>query len=474
MDSEAAKAVKPVEKQQTFEVRFVNKHHPGFKKNTTELFWNDVEQIGSKIIREQGERNGISKKTLALQLDERRLSPDEELLIGALYENFDSVAKDAGFQFGEKKVTEDALRKFSKRAFLAKSNFDHADNLTYWADDQGNLKKLSPDKSGSVNLPDLDRALQAKDLPANDRAMIVDLKSIFNKIAKTGLVGKSEIDAYWKQAKNTSDYKEMLSFYRDMDNIQATQENPVAHRLFGNEKNPIESITIDAVQQGRSGDCAVVASLASLTATRPHDVLQMLKETPSGVHVKFPLFLRPILVKDPTSYELAFFLRARKNEYGNWPLVIIKAFGDYIGSTGNAISKLQTEHLSRGEWAGINDSISKAIEILTGHEASVEYLDHLSDKQLKDLLLIACREKRIVVIGTGFGNKPTADGYKSKHALSLLQVESSKAGDLTVTVRDPENFGKEHPHGTTKITIEKLRRNFKVVCEETNFKLKAR
>ncbi len=468
MDTDSFNSTPQANLNQTLEVRFVSKHHGATKKDTAELFWDDISQIGSKLIKQNGDKDGITKSKLAYALESGKLSSEQEMVAGSLYDNLDIFQKSSRFQIGEQKVSDGEFRKFTERALLAEKNFVKADNLTYWADDQGNLRKLASDKN-AVTMSDIERAQASKESSAQDRAMLAELKANFSSIAKTGKIGKAEIDQYWKFAKNAQDYKDMAHFYSEMRAIETNQQNPIAHRLFENAKLPAKSIVPDAIQQGYAGDCAILAALGSLAANRPNEIASMIKVAGSNYQVKFPIFKSAFPVQAPSSYELGLYL-GEKNKYGNWPLVITKAFGQYVYNTTNPINRIKMDKMTRAEWAGENGSLAKAIVAITGHDANFTATKNLSITELRDMLLKAKNEKRIVVLGTGTGKNPTVDGFKPAHAFSVIDVESSKNNELAITVRDPANKGKDDPRGTTKISLAKLMQNFDRVCEESTQK----
>lgn len=465
MEAEAAKSPAVANMNQTLEVRFVNKHNAGSNKNVQELFWADIAQIGAKLISEKGEKGGLSKSRLAHELDACKLTPDDEMVAGAIYNNFEKLTKET-FSLGDKKITEADFRRFTDRASTVEKNFVRVDDLTYWADDQGNLKRLSTDRTGSVTLSDLDKAQFSKPLTSEDRAMIAELKANFSSITKTGRIGKAEIDDYWKRAKDVPGYTEMASFYLHMRAIEANQNNPVAHRVFTDEKNPIKSITVDAVHQGYSGDCAIVAALACLSAYRPQEISSMIKRSGNELQVKFPVFKKAISIASPSSYELGLYL-SEQNQSGYWPLAITKAFGESVYAKADPITKLKMNAESKAEWAGENGSIGRAIETLTGHDANFTATNEHSDDDLRNLLIKANQEKRIVILGTGKGSKPTVSGYRPAHAFSVMGVAKVNANDLSIKLRDPSIDG---PKGTTTISLKDLKRNFDRVCEETTTK----
>lgn len=436
-------------------------------ENIEQLFWADIAKIGDSVIKSRGDQNGISKDALAKALDEGKLAPEQEMVAGALYRSFDNIASASPLPAVASKITNTAFRKFTEQSARVDKEFGQADKLTYWADDQGNLKKIASDKNGAATIADVDQALRSKTSSAEDLARLAELKANFASIARNGKIGRSEIDQYWTLKQTAPGYSNMAKFYHSLRAIEANQSNLTAHKLFSFERDPAKSIQLDAVEQGYAGDCSFYAALGSLTKARPQDVLSMIKKDGSQMQIQFPVLKKEIALTAPASYELGLYF-SEKNKFGNWPFVMTKAYGQYVFSKANPIEKMKMEKLTRAQWAGEDGSISKAMETLTGHDAKTVLTKELSNKELENTIVKAANENRIIVLGSPNGNNKTADGYKPGHAFSVIGVSKDKLNNLLVTVRDPGNKGINNPRGISTVSIEKIRRNFDILCEETD------
>ncbi len=471
MDFDTSKATAPTEINDiAFERSFVK--NQGIKKvdhNLEDLFWQIFANKSSNLLKRINASGSVTKAELAKAISSGTLQGIDAQIGAALYRRFTSITVAAG-KHTDAKINSADLALFSKRSAEAEKLFHKADDLAYWSDDQGNLKKISGSK-GFLSLEDLKNAEQMEKSSAENRAMITVLKESFGGISKSGKLTVRDIDTYYKICKTNPDFAAAQSIVVDMRRVELAQQNKQAHKLFSNENEPLKSISPIAVLQGYTGDCAFKAALAGLANTRPQEIHEMIKTHGSDFQINMPgAKVKQQILSKPSDEELGLY-----GDYhgtgGFWPTLLSKAYGELVFKQANPIDKLRMKSQTSNEWAGEFGNEFHVIQTLTGHKAVGYFLADHNDSKLTEALKTGQKERSIMVASTKKGKGSTPDGFRKDHGYTLMKVSNFPDGSLKLTVRDPGGLHKNtRADGTRDISLSVLRKNFSAIYIESNQK----
>ncbi len=312
------------------------------------------------------------------------------------------------------------------------------------------------------------RQLALAPLTLEDRLIIEDLRTDFDKIAKYGKISSAEIDLYYECSKQNPGFRLANQFIDDMKHVQQAQDERMAGQPFADPLNPINSCVPDAVRQGPQNTCAFDAALCGLAVARPEAIVEMIRQpvqTPQEIEVQFPS-LHPAIykVKQPTSEEVGLF--SQDGKWGSWPTIIQKAYGEKIfeASLGQARMRMLGE--LNEERAGEDQLQTDAIQTLTGHKVETALLAEMPESDILDRLKIAQRNHRVICLNTANESPSgkTGDGYLGDHAFAVTGLTP----DNEVIVRDPHATGPGRVDGTSTVSIQKLKNNFRVIFFESD------
>lgn len=259
-------------------------------------------------------------------------------------------------------------------------------------------------------------------------------------VDRTERMTKNEFMAHYKDV-----YREQISSFIaasawGLDKTWSKTLN-ADRRLFANEQNPLQSLKIEAIKQGRVGDCLFLAALASLITVRPQVILDCIKMNDNGTFtVTFPGARDiPIAVQAPTSAELSLY--ARGSEYGIWAPLMEKAYGLLMANRNKKPAVVPAENTATRE-------NMKSLEILTGNSSSWEYTQDsctralgvcrrtLSENRLR-LLLTACFKQHQAIIAASLEVNPPENGEPlivGMHAYSVIGWDAQRD---EVKIRNP-------------------------------------
>jgi Ca2+-binding EF-hand superfamily protein len=248
----------------------------------------------------------------------------------------------------------------------------------------------------------------------------------------------------------------------------ASQAN---RNLYADATNPLKSIQLEAIKQGKVGDCVFLSALASLIVVRPQLIVDIIKDNGNGTFtVTFPGAPdEPVIQEAPTTSELAVF--ARGSEFGIWAPILEKAYGFYIGRTNKSSAIIATENSNRAE------ENLKCFKILTGRQGRWEFTKDffnigfgmcrrsVSDADCRALLENCFREKRALVAGafTGADAEGGTPVIVPGHAYSIIGWDRNTD---EVEVRNP--WGIIPRDRSTRADIMFLQTGRRIVDEGTN------
>ena len=420
--------------------------------------WSKIGKIANSILEKTGTNGQISREKLGEDVKKGQLTGVEAQINAALYDNFADIKKlsPASSNKDSATLTSKDLSKLCDTALAADAAMKKVDQLTFWADDQKNLQRLSTNSAGTVSYADLMKLSKRADISPTDRTMITELENKFQTIAKNDVIGKPEIDAYFKNFRHhDAQYQLTSSFLRDLHFVAMAQQQPKEQRLFNNTETPLKDITPDAVMQGKSSDCSFKAALIGMAATRPAELLGMVHQSANNeVTVQFPNSKVQYKLQPPSAQEVGLF--GGESDHGYWPTVMESAYGQKSFGALDSLSKRNFQSATDDEKAAIDRYPDDAIRTLTGHQASNVYFDKLNTNDLQNLLIKAQSDRKIVLLAipspTG-KEVASADGFSSGHAYTFLGIDEHGV----VTLRDPRDVA---PIGIKHIAIDALKQRF--------------
>src|SRR5262249_46635538 len=141
-----------------------------------------------------------------------------------------------------------------------------------------NFTRLDKDKDGFVSKDEIDRAMKDPDYKGKDAQMLAVLKDKREDLEKlsndevgrenSGITRKdmAEVSRLAEKSNKTASEKKLI---HEIDNSLASSGDDLAlnRNLWGDNANPKDSITPEAVQQHKRGDCYFLAAVAAEAST---------------------------------------------------------------------------------------------------------------------------------------------------------------------------------------------------------------
>lgn len=226
--------------------------------------------------------------------------------------------------------------------------------------------------------------------------------------------------------------------------------------LFGQHENPLDAVKPEACTQPLGiGNCYFVAAMASMAKVNPQALVDMIKSNKDGTYtVKFPGASEAYTVEKPTKEELEQV--GGSSTYGDWPVVVMKAFGKYCGGGKGGIEKSDGGSLfSAGvrvltDKGVVNHGIGYMIPLQSWKDLDQEIGGALNSKEPMPVTASTAHSFK--------GEKSTKDGFVREHVYSVLSYKPNpdnlKEGKLVV--RNP--WGGQN--ATTEITLQQFSDNF--------------
>ncbi len=237
--------------------------------------------------------------------------------------------------------------------------------------------------------------------------------------------------------------------------------------LYKNEADPRASITYKAIAQGTIGDCYLEAVIASIAASSPAKIKNMIQDHGDGTYtVTFPGDrAHPVKVNAPTEAEMA--LNTEPGEYGIWPNVLEKAFGEYFVEN----SILPTKGYSSTEGADGGGLASRSTKLLTGKSVNEYWCSgwrsSTTNQNIKKELTDAFAEGRAVTCSIGsIAHGQTKDGFTKRHVYSIIGWDANGKDGGTLTIRNPWGNKTVGPGGMSTMSYQQYLNNFNVITIE--------
>jgi hypothetical protein len=226
--------------------------------------------------------------------------------------------------------------------------------------------------------------------------------------------------------------------------------------LWGDHKDdPLAAITPEAVHQGNLGDCYFLAPVASLAATNPQAIKDMIRDNGNNTYtVTFPGDpTHPVTVDAPTDAELAKYAH-NDQANGDWVNVLEKAHRKYTGR----------------ETEDPGDNPQKAITLLTGKNTIDDDLTggfarigRTTEENVAKDIKNAMKDGRVITADTSDGNFLRdylgADNNPGElvhnHAFAITGFDEKTN---MITMRNP--WGNDGKEGTFQISLDDFYNKF--------------
>lgn len=348
------------------------------------------------------------------------------------------------------------------------------------------FRALDIDHDKVVQQKELDRAVLDDHISVQDAQAVAVMKGNFAKLRalhkegwfarKNGitlgdlLVFEQLLSVEEDHEDSTEHEKVVELAWRILDRVQYVARSKRV--LYADSEQPLRNITPEAIRQGLVGDCYFLAAVASVASTNPEIIRRIIHHNEDGTFiVTFPgAPNEPINVSPPTLVELALYAQA--TEYGTWPAVLEKAYGQYLSRHGGAQNRIYAENTDAAE------QVYEALDLMTGQTGHWEYLPEVDDDSLCQMLTEAFRERRAVAAASyDSDDEDTPDaGIPTAHAYSIIAWD---LGQRKITLRNPWGPSRDsepersdgvpldgRADGVFTMNLDRFRRNFVAVYYE--------
>jgi hypothetical protein len=334
--------------------------------------------------------------------------------------------------------------------------------LEDFSDRAGKLfNKIDYDGNGVLTAAELGRAVQDADLVGKDAQVVAALhrtQAEFTAMRGSKALTREDIAQFKNLLVDKPDHKLVQNVQQYLWRTSAHQSHWLPTSLYADQKDPMSSISKDAIKQGTIGNCYFEAALSSVAGSRPHLIKDMVTDNKDGTATvtfgKDPA--RPIVVFMPTEAEKGLY--SEPTSKGVWPQVIEKAHGQYLRRYGGKSA------LTPAEGADGGGQPKDVIELLTGDTAERVKVNQANVQAIQQELTNAFATRRSVTatIDKYAGQKATTsvDGYVNGHAYSIVGWNPSGPGGGTLTIRNPWGDEQAGKYGTFTMSMEQFSRNF--------------
>jgi Ca2+-binding EF-hand superfamily protein len=302
--------------------------------------------------------------------------------------------------------------------------------------------KLDSDRDGFLTTSEVDKALADPSLASEDREKLESLKSLYEILQSSandewGIeskgVSRADLDAHRQATREDQTNKKIL----DLDLTLFSRGKKLQesnHKLYGDATDPLDSISVDAITQGNSGDCTFIAATAALARVDREAITRMIQDNHDGTYtVTFPGDpSHPVTIDAPTDAELASYATGGKN--GTWPAVLEKAYGKYRNAEGI------------GAENAADSNADTVLALMTGKQANRQSPEDLSTEELERIF--TNRDNYPMTAGL-YGEGPFTDGKDDETGLPRNHayiIAGYDANTKEVILRNPQGEGE--PQGS--------------------------
>lgn len=415
------------------------------------------------------DKNGyLNEKELAFAVEGDRYNGKQAQVVAALYRaqhGLEELSNDEWFDENDG-VSRKDLAEFNKLQESDTRDRQKPLEARTWLESGDCFKNLDSDGDEFLSKNEINKALEADNLSETDRTNLEFLRDNYSK-----LEDGHDDEFGWE---NDGITMEDLDYYGDDTVARVSSalfrtweaQSGGSRELYGGKSDSLDAIKPDAVKQGMIGDCYFEAAVASLAATNPQAIADMIEDNGDGTFtVTFPGAAdEPITVDRPTEAEMGLFNQGGSN--GVWANVLEKAYGKYRQSSifrRSIMNPSGGDTISEGSDGG-ELLLGNAMTLLTGKGKDFDLVFFASDASLKEKLTAALcgDEKRPVMAGINgnFFDDETEDGFPNAHAYSVIGYDPEGPDGGTLTIRNPWGGGVDSPRGTTSVSLKEFRQNF--------------
>ncbi|CAN5290594.1 hypothetical protein BH10CYA1_BH10CYA1_28280 [soil metagenome] len=334
---------------------------------------------------------------------------------------------------------------------------------------------IDKNHNGYLSGTELGQALEDPSFTGQDAQVIAALyknRDALKKLNDDEMFSESEVTRKdltefdkFAQLKDNNALVQRVEWFLERTNKSQIDTLPCT--LYRDETDPRASITYKAIAQGTIGDCYLEAVIASIAASSPAKIRNMIEDHGNGSYtVTFPGDrAHPITVKAPTEAEMG--LNTEPSEYGIWPNVLEKAFGEYFVEN----SILPTKGYSSTEGADGGGLASQSTKLLTGKSVDEYWCSgwrsSSTNQNIKKELTEAFAQGRAVTCSIGsIEHGQTKDGYTKRHVYSIIGWDPSGKEGGTLTIRNPWGNKTVGPGGMSTMSYQQYLNNFNVITIE--------
>ncbi len=340
---------------------------------------------------------------------------------------------------------------------------------------QGLFGTIDKDRNGYLSGAELGQALEDPRFIGKDAQVVAALYKCRDQLKKLSddemfresEVSRNDLTEFDKSAnlKDKNALVQRVEWFIERTSNSQLDTLPCA--LYKDDSDPRASITYKAIAQGTIGDCYLEAVIASIAASSPGKIRNMIEDHGNGSYtVTFPGDrAHPITVKAPTEAEMG--LNTEPSEYGIWPNVLEKAFGEYFVEN----SLLPTKGYSSTEGADGGGLASQSTKLLTGksvHEYWCSgWRSSATNQNIQKELTEAFAEGRAVTCSIGtIEHGQTKDGFTKRHVYSIIGWDPNGKDGGTLTIRNPWGNKTIGPGGMSTMSYQQYLDNFNVITIE--------
>lgn len=334
---------------------------------------------------------------------------------------------------------------------------------------------IDKDKNGFLSGAELGKALEDPGFIGRDAQVVAALykcRDDLKKLSDDELLAESEVSrndlvAFDKLAKQKTKNTLVERIEWFLERTNKSQQENLPCTLYENDSDPCASITHKAIAQGTIGDCYLEAVIASIAASAPGKIRDMIRDNGNNTYtVTFPGDrANPVTVTAPTEAEMG--LNTEPGQYGIWPNVLEKAFGEYFVEH----SLIGTKGYSATEGADGGGLASHSTKLLTGKTADEYWLSGwrsaATNEKIKQELTAAFKEGRAVTCSIGsIDHGQTRDGFAKRHVYSIIGWDANGKDGGTLVIRNPWGNKTTGPGGTSTMSYKRYLSNFNVITIE--------
>jgi hypothetical protein len=434
----------------------------------------DFAEVARRLLLKLDEKRSgqITKSQIARAIENPSFNGSQDAqALAALYKGFDSLAGLSGnpLRIMRTSVSAADLNVYAQISKPQLARRHDAEQMKDWI--HQSFSKLDTDNSGNLTRAEFEKALADPQASAADRKMLETVDKYYKEIPpfRQNEVAPQDFDAFAKRCLKDSTFAALVTtITKACKKVNDGQKPEISHDLYADSKNPLKSISPDAIKQGGVGDCYFLATLASTAAAHPQTIKDAIKDNGDNTYtVTFAGAQdNPITIKAPTEAEQGLYNHA--STYGLWASVMEKAFGAYCQEhfwRRNAFRNPGGGY-TPSEGANGGGYTSKATRLLTGHDADTRStLLHFQSTIAADLTKAFSPDSpKAVMAEIWYANLlyglRTANNFHKLHAYSITGFAPDRRGGGLLTIRNPWALGNNTADGTITLPLDKLMSNF--------------